>query len=129
MVIWTISTIWNHQDPGAPIVNSFFIAYQKGNALVITDVNTGTTKVIKFKDLPALADPAWSPDGGSIVFAGLVQGHNDLFQYDFKSKTKTTLPTACTVRFNPIGLPMVKNSVRHRSTQYRPGQKSMVSIQ
>ncbi len=64
------------------------VAYKKGtNALVIKDVESGRTQdEIKFKDLPAIANPAWSPDGKSIVFAGLAQGQTDLYQYDLKSK-------------------------------------------
>ena len=59
------------------------VAYKKGtNAIVIKDVTNGRTKdEIKFKEVPAIANPAWSPDGKSIVFAGLSQGQTDLYQY------------------------------------------------
>jgi len=65
-----------------------FIAYKKGgHALVIKDVDNGKTKdEIKFKELPALASPAWSPDGKSIVLSGLSQGQTDLYQYDIRTK-------------------------------------------
>lgn len=64
------------------------VAYKKGsNALVLKDVSNGKTKdEIKFKDVPAIANPAWSPDGKTIVFAGLAQGQTDLYSYDIRSK-------------------------------------------
>lgn len=65
-----------------------FIAYKKGgHALVIKNVDNGKTiDEIKFKEVPALANPAWSPDGKSIIVAGLAQGQTDLYQYDVRSK-------------------------------------------
>jgi len=65
-----------------------FIAYKKGgHALVIKDVDNGKTKEeIKFKELPALASPAWSPDGKTIILSGLAQGQTDLYQYDIRTK-------------------------------------------
>ena len=64
------------------------VAYKKGtNAIVIKDVTNGRTKdEIKFKEVPAIANPAWSPDGKSIVFAGLSQGQTDLYQYEIRTK-------------------------------------------
>ncbi|MBK6817709.1 MAG: PD40 domain-containing protein [Saprospiraceae bacterium] len=64
------------------------IAYKKGvHALIIKDVASGRTKEeIQFKEVPAFANPAWSPDGKSIVFAGLAQGQTDLYEYVLKSK-------------------------------------------
>jgi hypothetical protein len=64
------------------------VAYKKGsNAIVIKDVNNGRTKAeLKFKEVPGIANPAWSTDGRSIVFSGLAHGQTDLYQYDLKSK-------------------------------------------
>ncbi len=65
-----------------------FIAYKKGtHSIVIKDVDNGrTVDEIHFNEVPALANPAWSPDGKSIVFAGLVQGQSDLYQYDLRTR-------------------------------------------
>ncbi len=60
-----------------------FTVYDKGkNALVIVDVKRNKlSKKIFVPGVPAFYQPAWSPDGRSIVLVGLVDGQPDLFQY------------------------------------------------
>jgi hypothetical protein len=44
---------------------------------------------IEIPKVPSFNYPVWSPDGKSIVVSGLVDGHNDLYQYDIETnKTK-----------------------------------------
>ncbi len=64
-----------------------FTVYDKGkNALVIVDVKKNKlSKKIYIPGVPAFYQPAWSPDGKSIVVVGLVQGQSDLYQYFFDS--------------------------------------------
>ncbi len=60
-----------------------FTVYDKGkNALVIIDVKKNKmVKKINIPGVPAFYQPAWSPDGKSIVVVGLVQGTPNLYQY------------------------------------------------
>ena len=70
-----------------------FVAFKKGkNVLVIKDVDTGkTTDEIRIKDVPAFTNPAWSPDGRSIVVSGLVEGQTDLYTLDLRTKRVSQL--------------------------------------
>lgn len=65
-----------------------FDVYQKGRSvLVIKDIFKGKkTQKIKIPGVSAFSNPAWSPDGKSIVVSGLVNGQTDLYQYTLKSK-------------------------------------------
>lgn len=65
-----------------------FDAYEKGRSvLIVKDIFKGRkTQKIKIPGVPAFSNPAWSPDGKSIVVSGLVNGQTDLYQYTFKSK-------------------------------------------
>lgn len=65
-----------------------FDVYEKGRSiLVIKDIFKGRkTQKIKIPGVPAFSNPAWSPDGKSIVVSGLVNGQTDLYQYTLKSK-------------------------------------------
>ncbi|MDX2135559.1 MAG: BamA/TamA family outer membrane protein [Saprospiraceae bacterium] len=65
-----------------------FDAYEKGRSiLVIKDVESGKT-VDKFhiEGVPSFSNPAWSPDGKTIVVSGQVGGQVDLFAVDIKTQ-------------------------------------------
>ncbi|MEZ4964658.1 MAG: hypothetical protein R2791_05390 [Saprospiraceae bacterium] len=64
-----------------------FDVYEKGRSvLVIQDVFKGkSVKKISIPGVPAFSNPAWSPDGKTIVVSGLVNGQTDLYAYDLKS--------------------------------------------
>ncbi len=64
-----------------------FTVYKKGkNELVIVDVRKNKMiKEITIPGVPAFYQPAWSPDGESIVVVGMVQGKTDLYQYFLKT--------------------------------------------
>lgn len=65
-----------------------FDVYEKGQSvLFIEDVAKGkTVNKIKIPGVPAFSNPAWSPDGKTIVVSGLVDGQTDLYAYDLKTK-------------------------------------------
>lgn len=63
-----------------------FVAVSKGdNVLVIKDIEGKELETTRIPGVPAFSNPAWSPDGESIVVAGLVNGQVDLYQYFLKS--------------------------------------------
>lgn len=63
-----------------------FVAVSKGdNVLVIKDIDGNELETTRIPGVPAFSNPAWSPDGESIVVAGLVNGQVDLYQYFLKS--------------------------------------------
>jgi len=69
-----------------------FVAVAKGNnVIVIKDINGKEKETFEIPGVPAFSNPAWSPDGRSIVVAGLVNGQVDLFQIQLSSKKVTQL--------------------------------------
>ena len=70
-----------------------YVAVSKGdNVLVIADVDRGkTSRSIRLAGVPAFSSPAWSPDGKSIVVAGLVEGQSDLYALDLRNEGVTQL--------------------------------------
>jgi len=65
-----------------------FDVYEKGRSvLIIKDVFKGkTVEKISIPGVPAFSNPAWSPDGKTIVVSGLVNGQTDLYAYTLKSR-------------------------------------------
>jgi hypothetical protein len=65
-----------------------FDVYENGRSvLVIKDVFKGKTKEkISLSKVPAFSNPAWSPDGKSIVVSGSVNGQTDLYLITLKNK-------------------------------------------
>jgi WD40 repeat protein len=70
-----------------------FVGVAKGrNILIIKEALTGKTiKEIAIKGLPAFSNPAWSPDGKTIILSGMINGQTDLFAYELKSNKLTRL--------------------------------------
>ena len=70
-----------------------FVTFKKGkNNLVIVDVNS--KKILDeftLRNVPAFANPNWSPDGKTIVVNGLVQGQSDLYAVNIRSKSVSQL--------------------------------------
>ncbi|HPI06210.1 MAG TPA: hypothetical protein PLM41_07495 [Saprospiraceae bacterium] len=65
-----------------------FDAYEKGRSvLVVKDVERNkTVEKIYIPGVPSFSNPAWSPDGKTIVVSGQVNGQTDLYAYNVKSK-------------------------------------------
>ncbi len=64
------------------------VAVKRGrNQLVVVDVNRPRrTRHISVPGVPALNNPAWSPDGRYMVFTGLVDGIGNLYMLDMETK-------------------------------------------
>lgn len=65
-----------------------FDVYERGRSiLIIKNALKGrTVGRIDMPEVPAFSNPAWSPDGKTIVVTGLVNGQTDLYAYDIKTK-------------------------------------------
>ncbi len=69
-----------------------FVGVSKGsNVLIIKDLKGKTKETFHIPGIPAFSNPAWSPDGKSIVVAGLLNGQVDLFQVELRNKKVTQL--------------------------------------
>lgn len=70
-----------------------FTAFSKGRTtLIIKDADSGKTlNEISFKDLQSFNNPAWSPDGNTILMSGQEQGQHDLYAYNLKTKKLSQL--------------------------------------
>lgn len=64
-----------------------FVATRKGrNVFLIKDALSGRTeRTIEIPGVEALNYPAWSPDGHTLAFAGMVEGESDIYTYDLRS--------------------------------------------
>ena len=72
--------------------NLAIVVQSKGkNKLSIINASNGNKKIYSIKGVDAFTNPAWSPDGNSIVVAGLVEGQTDLYQFNLKSREVTNL--------------------------------------
>src|SRR5690606_34944397 len=65
-----------------------FSAFDEGrNKLIVVDVNNGKTLLAEgMEEVGEFSNITWSPDGNSVIFAGLKQGQSDLYQYHFDTK-------------------------------------------
>ena len=84
-----LATIWpafGEQHTGRMILGvalAIVIFAGGDNQLAIVDVQSGgIDERIEIDGLGAIQNPAWSPDGQSIVFTGLQGGISDLYMYD-----------------------------------------------
>jgi Tol biopolymer transport system component len=69
-----------------------FVGVRKGqNVLVLKNLKGKTLETFEVPGVPAFSNPAWSPDGKSIVVAGLADGQVDLFQVFLKNKNVVRL--------------------------------------
>lgn len=56
------------------------------NQIAIIDVqNGGIERRIRFDEVDAMSNPAWSPDGTKIAFSGSEGGYSDLYVYNLKT--------------------------------------------
>lgn len=72
--------------------NLAFVVQSKGkNKLTIINAANGNKKTYPIKDLESFTNPAWSPDGNSVVVSGLSEGHSDLYAFNLKTRELTNL--------------------------------------
>ncbi|MEM8583160.1 MAG: hypothetical protein AAGF87_02765 [Bacteroidota bacterium] len=71
---------------------AYTVVSKGDNKLIIADVQRGRSeREIKPEGLPAFSNPAWSPDGRSIVVVGLVEGQTDLYSINVRNGAVTQL--------------------------------------
>ncbi|HYC40730.1 MAG TPA: hypothetical protein VEB63_09595 [Chitinophagaceae bacterium] len=64
-----------------------FVVFAKGkNRLLIADANGKVTQELDIPGVDGFSNPAWSPDGKTIVVTGLVNGQADLYAFELDSK-------------------------------------------
>lgn len=70
-----------------------FTIFSRGdNRIRIVDVNSGDlTKELHFDKIGSITNPAWSPNGRYIAFAGSHGGYSDLYLYDMQKDSLTQL--------------------------------------
>ena len=70
-----------------------FVTFSKGRnrLLIINVLKNSQYEEIDIPNIEAFSNPAWSPDGNSIVVSGLKSGVTDLYLYNFRNKTTVNL--------------------------------------
>ncbi len=70
-----------------------FSVFSKGkNKLMVVDVSNGKTlSVQEMGDISEFANIAWAPDGETVTFSGLKNGHSDIYLYNLRTKRLTQL--------------------------------------
>jgi Tol biopolymer transport system component len=56
------------------------------NKVQVIDLFTEDKRVYTIKEIGAISNPAWSPDGNSMVFSGLKDGNSDLYILNLKNE-------------------------------------------
>ena len=84
-----------------------FAGIAKGRPiLVIIDVEQGKhIKEIDFPELDEILNPAWAPDGSSLVFSAMTGGLSDLYLYDLEKEVLTNLTNDPFGDLNPVWSP------------------------
>jgi Tol biopolymer transport system component len=84
-----------------------FPGISKGEpVLTIVDAERGhKQREIRIRELHEILNPAWSPDGRSIAFSGLVGGLNDLFVYDLTADKLRRLTNDAFAELDPAWSP------------------------
>jgi len=73
----------------SPLGDRFaFVSFAKGRSVLsIVDVGArGKTATTEIAGLPYFSNPAWSPNGETIVVTGMKNGESNLFVYNLRSK-------------------------------------------
>lgn len=70
-----------------------FSVFSRGRSkLMVVDVQTGKQLMLEaMGNISEFANIAWSPDGETVAFSGLQNGHSDIYLYSLETKTLTQL--------------------------------------
>lgn len=70
-----------------------FSVFSRGKSrLMVVDVQTGKQLLLEaMGDISEFANIAWSPDGETVAFSGLKNGHSDIYLYNIATKVLTQL--------------------------------------
>ena len=100
--------IFESSGTWSPFSNQFaFSVFSEGkNKLVIVDAaKAGKSREIDIPGIDAFSNPAWSPDGKTILVSGLVDGRNDLFLYDLPTEKVSRLTNDAYAEMQPTWSP------------------------
>lgn len=79
-----------------------FVAFAKGhNRLLIAGTDGKIEKQLDIPGVNSFSNPAWSPDGNTIVVNGLVEGQSDLYAYNLATQTVKQLTNDAYADFQP----------------------------
>ncbi|CAH0995422.1 Tol-Pal system protein TolB [Emticicia aquatica] len=82
------------------------IIQSKGkNKLSIVDIANGNKQNFELQGVDSFTNPAWSPDGNSIVVSGLMNGESDLYLYNLKEESVTNLTKDIFSDLQPVWSP------------------------
>ncbi len=90
-----------------------FVAFSKGiNKLLVVDVDKKKmVHEIEIPNVPSFNYPVWTPDGKAIVVSGLVDGVNNLYQYNIETEEVVKLTNDAWSNIHPNFSPDGKNLV------------------
>lgn len=90
-----------------------FVAFSKGrNRLLIVDVERQRMmREIEISNVPSFNYPAWSPNGNSIVVSGLVDGVNNLYEFNLETSKVKQLTSDAFANIHPSWSPDGKTIV------------------
>ncbi|WP_259014101.1 tolB protein precursor [Emticicia fluvialis] len=72
--------------------NLALVIQSKGrNKLSIVDVANGNKRTFELKGVDSFSNPAWSPDGSTIIVSGLMNGVSDLYAFNIKEASVQNL--------------------------------------
>jgi Tol biopolymer transport system component len=110
-----------------------FVAFAKGrNQLIIANTQGKVQQQVDIPGVNSFSNPAWSPDGKTIVVNGLVEGQSDLYAYHRETKNVKRLTNDLYAdiqpQFSPDGQWIVFSTDRSAGTNRNPGQGAAHSI-
>ena len=97
------------------------------NKLSIIDVASGNKQNYDLKNLDSFTNPAWSPDGNSIVVSGLMNGESDLYLYNLTDESVKNLTNDPNADLQPTWSPdgQFIYFVSDRNTHYERLEKEI----